>query len=164
MAVRALRAQESLRAPLYMGVTLMIVIDEPNPGELERLLEIFQAARRSANCYPETSIDRMGFTNLIAGEDIYAARSSDVIIAFAGVYAPGGFIHHLYVDPACQQQGVGSKLLRYCRAKIGPQATLKCDLCNTRAVQFYRRLGANESQIGTGDFGPWVEFQLGGIA
>ena len=82
------------------------------------------------------------------GEVIVAvARRADGPIAIAGVtrWAPSGWVHSLYVDPAAQGTGVGSQLLAEATRRIGRAGAATAHLWvfrdNAAGRRFYGRHG-----------------------
>jgi ribosomal protein S18 acetylase RimI-like enzyme len=57
------------------------------------------------------------------------------------IYFPNGFIDQLWIDPACQGQGLGTKLIQYAERKTGQPAHLYCWVINRPALEFYKRKG-----------------------
>lgn len=119
------------------------------------LVSLYNASRASAGCYPDGSIDFDAFQSLVEGEEIHVARLGDEIVGFVSVWVPENFIHHLYVAPRHQSAGIGSALLQVCAARYGLPLSLKCDVCNSRAQRFYRKLGWRPGAAGVGEYGPW---------
>lgn len=124
------------------------------------LCGIYTASRTAAGCYPGSPPDAAHFAGLIEGEEIQVAEIGGELAGFVSVWVADRFIHHLYVLPRFQRQGVGSALLRACVAGYGLPLSLKCDLCNLRARRFYAHKGWVATETGTGDHGPWERLSL----
>lgn len=134
-----------------------------NPAEgLEPtvLLDIFNLSRARVGCYPKSALDVEGFSALIEGEGVHVAVSGGTPVGFVSVWPADRFIHHLYVLPRYQGNGVGSALLRTCETTYGLPLSLKCDTCNERAQRFYRNKGWVSVEKGVGPDGPWERFRL----
>ncbi|MEZ5327002.1 MAG: GNAT family N-acetyltransferase [Verrucomicrobiales bacterium] len=73
------------------------------------------------------------------GEEIHVAVKGGAILGFISVWSPESFIHHLFVSPDSQGQGVGVRLLEFaCDAYQSP-LRLKCVQMNEKALNFYKR-------------------------
>jgi len=127
---------------------------------IEDLCSIYHAARLETSCYPDVNQSMSDFIKLVENEVIYIAFDGKIKAGFASVCAPDKFIHHLYVLPKYQGQGIGRKLLEHCLDNHGSPMTLKCDACNLRATQFYKTCGLVVISEGVGDYGVWNEFNL----
>ena len=95
-----------------------------------------------ARCAAFDWMDRDGFgledfERDTRGETIWVAALEGIPVGFASVCPTENFIHHLYVDPDHQGQGVGSILLDTCLDRLGRPAALKCLARNARAIDFY---------------------------
>ena len=75
---------------------------------------------------------------------------------FFAVYAPGAFIHHLYVAPQAQGQGIGRALLDSLADWLPKPWRLKCVVANTAARAFYARTGWVETERAMGSQGEYV--------
>ncbi len=53
----------------------------------------------------------------------------------------GGHVSNLFVDPACQGQGVGSRLMAAAEERVEGDLTLSVFTVNPDARRFYERLG-----------------------
>lgn len=95
--------------------------------------------------------------DLIQGEEIFVATSGNTVVGFVSVVASDNFIHHLYVTPEYQSCGIGSALIDACKERFGLPLKLKCERCNTKAMNYYRNQGWTKIGEGAGDFGPWDE-------
>ena len=97
------------------------------------------------------------FAALSVGELVFVAHSRDDKLAgFVSVYKPLAFIHHLYVAPEWQRQGVASALLSALTPLLPKPWRLKCVRANSAARAFYAANGwvvisEGESSEGTYD-------------
>jgi GNAT superfamily N-acetyltransferase len=57
---------------------------------------------------------------------------------------------HLYLDPAWQRRGIGSRLLAEAGAALGPRLSLFCIARNKGARAFYERHGFLVAAMGDG--------------
>ena len=78
------------------------------------------------------------------------------VLGFIAVYAPGAFIHHLYVAPQAQGQGIGRALLDSLADWLPKPWRLKCVVANTAARAFYARTGWVETERAMGSQGEYV--------
>lgn len=140
-----------MRSLQQEGLKIRPVVEKDLPG----LVNIFNAARRSAGCFREEDVSIENFRKQTEGEAIVVAEGEEGILGFASVWEPENFIHHLYVSPEFQGQGIGSYLIRACIGKFGLPISLKCNRCNQKAQAFYRRNGWKANKEGVGEFGPW---------
>ncbi|WP_305906462.1 GNAT family N-acetyltransferase [Methylomarinum sp. Ch1-1] len=132
----------------------------PVEEEKTRLLEIFNSARLSAGCFTEDPLDLAEFSRRINGEVVHVAEIGGQIAGFVSVWEAQAFIHHLYVCPRFQGQGLGKALLQMCERRYGRPLSLKCICANRRALGFYRRNGWISKGSGSGVDGAWERLWL----
>jgi len=132
----------------------MIRIREADYSDFNQLPEIFNSARSSAGCFSGKAVDIAGMRALTEGEVIYVAELRTQVSGFASIWTADSFIHHFYVLPRFHGQGVGSELLAFCEERHGP-LSLKCEVLNIGAQQFYRNRGWTAEESGTGADGAW---------
>lgn len=137
-------------------VSIRLAVQE----EHTRLLEIFNSARLTAGCFKKGPLDRTEFARCIKGEIVHVAEVGGHIVGFASVWEAHAFIHHLYVCPRFQGQGLGKALLQTCERRYGRPLSLKCICANQKALDFYRRNGWISRGCGTGPDGPWEHLWL----
>ena len=87
--------------------------------ELPSLLPIYNLARERANCFRQSSVDYAGFQALVRDEEILVALRGSRFVGFLSILPQDRFIHHLYVEPAAQGLGVGSRLIQACEQRYG---------------------------------------------
>jgi GNAT superfamily N-acetyltransferase len=126
------------------------------PADTERCVRLFDRAWHAGHPYAPRRVDRAAFAAETKGEEVLVAVTAEGIAGFVSLYAPGRFIHHLYVDPDLQGRGIGRALLDRAVKLAGGRASLKCQLRNARAIRFYRRLGWREADTGGDEDMPWV--------
>jgi ribosomal protein S18 acetylase RimI-like enzyme len=91
-------------------------------------------------------------------EFVVVARAGAQIAGFASIWLPDNFIHHLYVDNAFQGMGIGKALLANVVRRLQGNATLKCLVLNTRAVDFYYKNGWKKVSTGDSEDGEFILF------
>jgi len=128
-------------------------------ADLPALLPIFNAARASHPGFPEGELSLASFRAVTEGESILVARRGDILAGFAAVWAPDCFLHHLYVAPNFQRQGLGRRLLAECLARFGPALTLKCLADNIPARHFYESTGWHARLRAMGPDGPYLLYE-----
>lgn len=133
----------------------MIKIREAVQIELGHLAEIYSAARVMAGCFSKPAADAQQLKRLVEGEEIFVAELDGEVVGFVSVWVADNFIRHLYVAPAAQGKGVGSRLLQFCTREYGHPLSLKCEAQNVQAQRFYRNKGWFDREIGEGDDGVW---------
>lgn len=79
-----------------------------------------------------------------------AVDAQEQVLALLAVQPENSYIHHLYVHPRAQNQGLGRALLVFLQAHLAFPWRLKCVLNNSAGMAFYRRLGWQELQQGHG--------------
>ena len=130
------------------------------PHEIIELVAIYNTCRAGVECYKDDDLDLEAFLKIVEGEEIHVAIRDKIIVGFISIWVPERFIHHLYVAPYYQSEGIGGALLSLCISLYGPPLSLKCDCCNTKAQDFYRKRGWVLGATGTGNYGPWEQLNL----
>ena len=126
-------------------------------SDLAACVEIYYRTRRETFTWlPRSRFRRNDFLVDTFEEELFVAELDGKVAAFAGVYRPDDFLHHLYVAREHQGRGVGSALLRYLLDQSGGRLRLKCLCRNERALAFYRRQGWREGEYGWDALGQWV--------
>ena len=133
----------------------MISSREAVESDMNQLANIYSKARISAGCFSRPAASPEEFKALVEGEKIYVAVRDSKLVGFVSVWVADKFIHHLYVQPEAQGAGVGSFLLDACTTIFGHPLSLKCEVSNTRAQQFYRSKGWVATETGSSDDGRW---------
>jgi GNAT superfamily N-acetyltransferase len=98
------------------------------------------------------------FRDEVAGELIFGSLIGYQLCGYISIWQPNWFVHHLYVDPPAQGQGIGRALLAYAQTMAGNNSlSLKCQKLNTRALEFYTAAGFVDShESGDDEYGGWV--------
>lgn len=152
-------------------MTTPCIIRRATPADRPALAEIFLKARRAAFDWQDpASFALDDFDAQTEGEIILLAENTDGLpLGFVSVWEPDGFIHHLFVDPAHQGEGIGSLLLDDLHAWLLLPYRLKCLARNTRALAFYAKRGWRqvEDEGGRGNEGrddAWILLEYAGPA
>jgi len=132
--------------------------------DLSQLRDVYLETRRAFFEWLDgRTLALTDFDNDSDGEDIWVCDMPDGIVGFVSLWAADSFIHHLYVRPTHQRQGIGSGLLKVCLANTEGTATLKCVSQNTEALSFYLSQGWQYVSTGVSEDGEYQLLQLGEI-
>ena len=107
-----------------------------------RCARIFLDARRKA--FPWQPADRFGlddYYDCVEDELVIVAEVDGEVVGFVSIDQPERFIHNLFIDPAWQQRGIGTVLLREALAELRGTAQLTCAARNAAARAFYEHNG-----------------------
>lgn len=115
-----------------------------------QMRQIFLLARRQAFHWLDgRSFDLRDLDAETRGERLWVALDRNrQVLGFIALWAPTGFIHHLYVDPARRRRGVGQALLQSLPEWGRVRYSLKCLRRNAPALAFYAALGFTEGGLG----------------
>ena len=131
--------------------------------DFDDLLRIYTSAKKSADCYSGEEVRSDDLRELIRGEDNLVAAYGKRLVGFVSVWVPDNFIHHLYVSPDHQSRGIGNALINTCKTKFGLPLYLKCDRCNIKALNYYKKHGWTKISEGVGEHGLWEKLRLGDV-
>lgn len=135
-------------------------IESQSEIDLCSLLNVFNEARASANGLHKQGITLNDFQFIVEGEKIFVAKVNDEIVGFVSIWEQGNFVHHLFVAPTYQNQGIGTALLDICQKTFGSPLTLKCVQENRRACEFYERNGWEPIEKEIDSLGPYFLYRL----
>ncbi len=97
------------------------------------------------------------FARASQGEAVFVCHGPEGrLVGLLSVYVPESFIHHVYVDPGFERQGVGTALVSSLESWLPLPWRLKCVIANASAGAFYTHHGWIEVGSGNGDQGPFV--------
>ncbi len=88
------------------------------------------------------------FRRVLAEQRVVVALVEGRVAGF--VATGGGCLHHLYVDPRCQRQGLGDQLLRHAKAAMPKGFRFWVFQQNEHARGFYERRGARLLELRDG--------------
>jgi GNAT superfamily N-acetyltransferase len=142
----------------------MYPIRRSTDADTPALARIFLAARVQAFHWLDP--DSFGISDFAAkteGETIYLAEGGNGCpVGFISVWRLESFVHHLYVDPGHQWQGIGSRLLHSLESWLPRPYQLKCLVANQPARAFYRKHGWTEQGRGSDELGDYVVMEYDG--
>lgn len=126
-------------------------------ADANALRNIFELCVTTADWLPTQARNGIDFALSSAGELIHVAiaRNGDVV-GFVSVQVAESFVHHLYVHPTIQGQGVGRLLLSSLESWLAVPWRLKCVCTNRLALSFYMVLGWREVGAGESADGPYA--------
>lgn len=132
-------------------------------ADAPELAQLFLTARQRTFHWVEPSLFVLSdFARQTLGERIWVAEVDGQLCGFIAIFDAERFVHHLYVRADCQGQGLGRALLAQGLAGATRPASLKVATRNTAALDFYHRLGWQDTDD-TGDSGltgPWRKLIL----
>ncbi|WP_322094735.1 GNAT family N-acetyltransferase [Paraburkholderia bannensis] len=139
-------------------MTTALTIRPAAPADRPALRELFLHARREAFFWLTAGRLRLeDFDMQTEGEDLLVALDGNAHLAgFVSVWTPDRFIHHLFVAPASQRQGVGRALLRALPQWRAQRYRLKCLTRNEAALAFYRAQDFTPIDAGVSEDGAWL--------
>jgi GNAT superfamily N-acetyltransferase len=128
-------------------------VERATPADADQLADVFLASRRDALPYlPELHSD--GDTHrwmrevVLARCAVWVAREGAAPVGFLAL--EGEHVEHLYVAPAHQGRGIGSRLLDQAKAASPARLELYAFQRNAAARSFYERRGFRPVRFGDG--------------
>ncbi|MEX6687089.1 GNAT family N-acetyltransferase [Danxiaibacter flavus] len=138
-----------------------IIIIESRPSDQPDLRMLFLKERQKTFAWKDAaSFHPDDFDKETEGETILVALCDNRLVGFISIWLPDNFIHHLFVDSAYQNLGIGGKLLEKAIEKTGLPVSLKCLELNTKAVAFYTGKGFTEKAKGGEGEESYILFEL----
>ncbi|MFZ6745146.1 GNAT family N-acetyltransferase [Undibacterium sp. JH2W] len=132
----------------------MIHIRKASDGDACALQAIYQQCVITAVWQTRSAENIPDFTSASIGETVWVAvDATDQAVALVAVQDAGAYIHHLYVDPEAQGQGMGKALLQHLQTYLAFPWRLKCVAENHDALKFYQHLGWQEIEQGHSEDG-----------
>ena len=121
---------------------------------IERL---YADAIGSAAWLPPHARLRVKFTEVSNVEMVHVIKAgAGELAGFVSVYKPESFVHHLFVAPQYQRQGLASSLLSSLHTWLPLPWRLKCIRGNTDALSFYAVAGWKEVGVGENEDGQYL--------
>ena len=114
------------------------MIKELNLNQLDEVMKIWLDANIDAHDFipKEYWIDNFDLVKqMLPSADIYVFDENNVIKGFIGIIDQG-YIAGIFVKKQYQREGIGQKLLEYCKSKY-PYITLNVFMKNKNALNFY---------------------------
>ena len=104
----------------------------------------------------QRSISPDQFEDETKGERILIAEIDGKVVGFASLWEPEAFLHHLHVSPDYHRRGIGTSLLERVLKLANSHVSLKCQVENRRALEFYRHHGFEAAgESGADSYGKW---------
>ena len=130
-------------------------------GDRPAIERIYREAVGAADWLPGSARLHPDFGAVSQGEVVYVAKDvAGEVVGFISVYVPESFIHHLFIAPHAQRQGVGSVLLASLGDWLPSPWRLKCVRANRRALAFYAARGWQGVGSGESPDGEYVLLEL----
>lgn len=126
-------------------------------GDEVAIQALFAHTLLSARWLPDSAKDDVDFKRNSGGETVWVCVDGQGrLLGMVSVYAPGKFIHHLYVAPGQARRGVGRALLDSLDTWLPRPWYLKCVERNIEARAFYKACGWIETETNLGSQGRYV--------
>ena len=120
----------------------MQTIRPATDADAPALQALFALTLIQATWMPEGAERDTNFQRNSQGEAVHVCIAPDgSLLGFVAVYVAGAFIHHLYVSPLAQGQGVGRALIDSMASWLPKPWRLKCVTANAQALDFYLHTG-----------------------
>ncbi|MGD2118231.1 MAG: GNAT family N-acetyltransferase [Chromatiales bacterium] len=141
-----------------------MIVETAKETEMQVLCALFNQARMQNSSFPKVEYNFADFLQVVEGEQVFVARIAGDIAGFASVWEPENFLHHLYVSPLHQRQGIGGELLKHCVNMFGLPMSLKCIEANVEACHFYEKFGWRIAEKAKGPEGRYLLYVKEGNA
>lgn len=141
-----------------------IKIRKAEPGDVRTLAQLFLDCRRATFDWEDPSkFQLQDFEKQTVGEVVFVAvGEKGRILGFISVWAEETppFIHHLFISPQHQNNGVGQLLIESLTSWLPLPYHLKCLVKNIKALSFYRKKGWKEVGRGLTEEGEYLLLEL----
>ncbi len=140
---------------------MFISIRQAQPNDMPSLASLFLESRRSAFTWEDqTKFKLEDFYIQTKGEVIMLAEDQHkTILGLISIWEKDSFIHHLFISPHHQKQGIGTLLIQSLTAWLPLPWKLKCLIKNKKALHFYDKIGFIKIGDGTSDDGKYVLYE-----
>lgn len=121
---------------------MQVTIQKALEMDSNNILEIFNRARAQMVYLPKlhTKEETRNYLKDIVQEGgVFVAKNGLVSTGF--MHVKEGWVHHLYIHPDFQNQGVGKTLIDYAKSLFTSGLSLWVFEANTGAILFYEREG-----------------------
>ncbi|MDG3556758.1 GNAT family N-acetyltransferase [Acinetobacter bereziniae] len=127
------------------------------PQDMLPLSELFLESRKKSWSWLDSSKWQLGdFEVSTQNEIVLVAENNQQYLGFASIYLQDNFLHHLFVAPSVQNQGVGSTLLASAEKLFNDTGYLKCLSENKTALAFYKHHAWKAVSTGESGDGAYV--------
>jgi GNAT superfamily N-acetyltransferase len=135
----------------------MLTVRQLEQSDAAAVQRLYERAVSRAVWLPAGVKADANFARSSQGEAVFVCHDPEgCLVGLLSVYVPESFIHHVYVDPEFERQGVGTVLLSSLETWLPLPWHLKCVSANASARAFYARHGWIEVGSGNSDQGPFV--------
>ena len=126
----------------------------------DALVSVYNLARASVDCFPSGTISRKKFKSICVNEEIQVADAGGQVVGFVSIWPPEKFVHHLYVHPEFQNEGIAVALIGACIRRYGLPLSLKSLVANAGACRFYAKNSWVVRETGYGTDGAYNHYWL----
>jgi GNAT superfamily N-acetyltransferase len=139
-----------------------IVIREAIAADTAAVADIFLTVRQQTFYWIDAHTFHLSdFEKQTEGERIFVAViPTGDIVGFMAVWENARFIHHLFILPSYQRQGVGQQLVASLFAWLPLPYLLKCLVQNVTAQAFYNKNGWQQLEVGNMDGEEFILYEL----
>ena len=147
-----------------MATFPIVKIRQANDSDTPQLAILFLITRQQTFKWENPEKFKLeDYAHSTLGETVFVAEDEDRnIVGFISVWDQDDmpFVHHLFVSPKYQRQGIGKQLVQSLFSWIEPPYRLKCVLKNEKALSFYQKHGWVEVERGIGEDGYYCLLEL----
>jgi GNAT superfamily N-acetyltransferase len=127
------------------------------PEELDEAAALYErVATATLHWMPAGSFSAAVFAEQAADEIVFVALADRRIVGLAALYQPDSFLHSLYVEAPFRGCGVGTALLAAASEAAPGPLSLKVEVRNARARQYYAGQGFAEADRGEEGASAWI--------
>ncbi|TSD65897.1 GNAT family N-acetyltransferase [Inquilinus sp. KBS0705] len=128
-----------------------MLIRDFSENDRDRLRRIYLDSRRATFHWLDTKAYKPDDFDADTEEEriIVAVNDKDEVLGFVSIYLANNFIHHLYIIPGLERQGIGKALLGAAVTLFDLPVKLKCLKRNENALGFYKANGWRIQAEGT---------------
>lgn len=120
----------------------MIKVRQATTDDLPALKDIFLVTRQISFIWKKNPDFKLSdFDEATKDEEIWVAEQNGEICGFIALWKETNFVHHLFVHPKYQNKGIGKQLIDKAKEVLQSPLTLKVEIANIKALQFYTKDG-----------------------